>query len=189
MPGHWQRSARLPARDADTGAMEHREVRWPSRLRLEVVLVPAVAAWSALAVGCGPDRASWVSQNERLLAELPTFPQSERIRSRTQNLPDTKTLFGGDTSERTVGYTTSAKFEVPAGVTADEVITFFVQHLRSEWRVTRWQVGGQPFACFDRGRAVAWIDTNGLPIVGDRRPGAFDITVDHDAGDSDGCRG
>jgi len=81
--------------------------------------------------GCGgsvTDRGDYLHANERLFAELPTFPGSHVQR-------ETTTSYQDDESGPVAGYSTRFELELPPRATAAAVGAFFRSRLPPQWRL------------------------------------------------------
>jgi hypothetical protein len=144
-------------------------------MRVTALLLPLLL----LAGGCGPDRAEWIAKNEALLARLPHYPGSTRVR--TQNIAIEE---GDDLTAHVVGYSTHAVYRPPPKTSARAIVRFFVVRLRRDsWQGKSTVVDSVPMACFTRDRAFVSVLTDGM--VG--RPGAevplaertFEVGLNH----------
>jgi hypothetical protein len=135
---------------------------------------------AAVVAGCGADRNGYVADNERLLAELPRFPNSTRLS--VQHLEIEQTLGDSEIGLWAAGYSTHVQFRVPRTVSGEDVVRFCNRQLRQGgWQGRISHVDGIPVACYVRGGAFVSILTDGM----DRRfPGiwSFEIGVNHDGG-------
>jgi hypothetical protein len=132
-----------------------------------------------LAACGGVDRSAYLDKNERMLAELPRFPDSHLIGR--QVLSDTKTLFG-EQFEHTVGYTTYVTYAVPDSTTQQAVVDFYQRRLHG-WRGESWTVSNVLFACFERDSATIAVFTEGIePHV---RRKSYGLSINHKGGGCD----
>jgi hypothetical protein len=143
--------------------------RWTPTLVVVVVLA-----------ACGADQNDYIAQNERLLAELPQFPNAVQINEQHLEIEDTL----GDTefAWRTAGYSTHVAYGVPRSVSDIEIVRYFDKRLRhAGWEGHVSQVDGIPVACYVRGSAFVSISTDGM----DKRfagPWSFEIGLNHNGG-------
>jgi len=149
--------------------------RYPRLLIIAALLVTA----------CGVDRGTYVRENERLLESLPEIAGSDRLRV------DSSPYYLQEMGPAD-GYTTNEVYRAPAGMTADEVIDFYVGELRGEWEYCFENIpirsledgeiqGFVKTATFYRassgGTAIVSLNTDGM-VPG--QAGSFEIVVDHD---------
>jgi hypothetical protein len=111
--------------------------------------------------GCGPNRASWVKENNRIINGIAVFPGAHE-RSR-ETFVMTGGIYGG-----TQGYYTVAKFALPAGTTLLEFRRSFAHHLPKGWSCRA--SGARYFDC-SRGKAEA--DIGFYPS-----PSSYEINAD-----------
>jgi hypothetical protein len=117
--------------------------------------------------GCGNgSRGSYIEANERLFANLPTYPGAKLER-------EASAPYSKQDSRRVVGYVTRYDIALPAAVSGSkDAWSFFVQRLRPRW---------------------LWVETHGGPLLNFRRGNAFvsinlksehgrllKVAVDHD---------
>lgn len=118
-----------------------------------------------LAVGCGVDRGAYVKANERLFAELPSFPAAH-LES------EVSTAYHSSDSGPVVGYGTRFDLELPASAVAPAVSSFFRQRLQPRWRLVETLDG--PVFNFRRGKASVSVNLENAHIH------VLEIAVDHD---------
>ena len=138
-----------------------------------IALATAIAA-------CGADEGPYVQENERILASLPEVPGAVRLKA------ESSPYYEEEAGPRPIGYTTNVTYEAPAGMTADEVVDFYVRSLEDEWEYrleevpmmdggTGAQVGSTLLAHFIRGTGIVSLNTDGM-IVGGLH--TFEVVVD-----------
>jgi len=150
----------------------------------------------AMATACGgADKEDYAKANGAILQELPTYPGST-VESRTDN-----PYFLSEQGP-TSGYTTNVVYGVPADVTDEDVIQFYIDQLDEEWQHCREEVGiAEPvptgaspaptlgaikLATFLREGAQVSLNTDGMhPLT---RADTYEIAIDHDA-PQDFCTG
>ena len=128
----------------------------------------------------GPDRASYVAKNERILSALPRPSAAQEIGRQTLSTQDC----WGEQLCRAVGYTSYVSYAVPLRMTQEDVVRFYKRQLLG-WRVTSWTVDRILFACFDRKRAVVGVATEGMDLRGGATRKSYGISADHNAGSCD----
>jgi hypothetical protein len=128
----------------------------------------------------GPDRASYVAKNERLLSALPQPSGAQEIGRQTLSTEDC----WGEQVCRTVGYSSHVSYRVPLRLTNKDVIRFYRLRLRS-WRATSWAVDGTLFACFHRNGAVVGVATEGMELLGGAKQKSYSVGADHNGGNCD----
>ena len=140
---------------------------------LAAALAVAAAVVTAVYLSTGP---SDKEGNERLLAELPQFPDSEMVEVTAYPCYNC-----GWPIRRRLGYNTAATYRAPAGATADNLVAFYLESLGGEWQATREDIGiaspgypgkpGQvlgsvPAARFVKGAASVHVSTDNMVVVG-----------------------
>ncbi len=90
-----------------------------------LLFAPGIALLAVVAA-CGVDRGSYVQQNERILETLPEIPGAERLRV------DSSPYYLSE-SGPVDGYTTNVRYEAPLGMSARDVVDFYVQRLKEDW--------------------------------------------------------
>jgi hypothetical protein len=128
----------------------------------------------------GPDRASYLAKNERILSGLARPPGAHE--TARQILKDEEQLFGEQLSH-TVGYTTYVTYTVPPRTTQEDVVRFYTQRLRN-WHRTSWTVDRTLFACFDRKRAIVSIQPEGMHPLGSLRK-TYGLAANYQGGSCD----
>ena len=169
-------------------------------LRRAIVVMVLVGCVGALA-GCGSsgedvDRAAYVSENRRLLDQIPGFPGARRVgvdneaTYRVFNYDDGCFFWCGSFVN---GYITHVTFQSPSGTTASEITRFFERKLPLlGWRRAHWgklpagwprRIAGEPSITnvgFKSGDAGVSIDLKPF-LRADRiiRGGRFVVNVNH----------
>jgi hypothetical protein len=128
----------------------------------------------------GPDRASYVAKNERILAALPRPSGAKEIGGQILASEDC----WGEQLCHTVGYTSHVSYRVPLRMTQEDVVRFYRLRMHG-WRPTSWSVDGTLFACFDRRQASVAISTDGMELLGGARQKSYEISADHNGGSCD----
>lgn len=163
--------------------------------RLAVLLAAAVAiAAAAITAVYLPLGSSDKEENKRLLGELPQFPNSEIVEITAYPYHDCAWPI-----RRRLGYNTSARYRVPPGATAEQVVAFYMESLGGEWLATREDIGiaspgfpGQPSgqmlgsipaARFTKGTATVHVSTDNMVVFGLAAPNReptynFTVSVD-----------
>ena len=148
--------------------------------RRAVLLAAALAVTTASVVIAAylSTGASDGEENERLLAELPRFPDSEIV-----EITEYAYHRCGWPIRRQLGSSMAARYRAPSGATAEEIIAFYMGSLGGEWQATREDIGiaspgypGQPgevlgsipAAHFVKGTATVHVSTESMvDIPGD----------------------
>jgi hypothetical protein len=114
--------------------------------------------------GSGPDRGDYLRANERLFAELPTFPGSHVQRETTSSYHD-------DESGPVAGYSTRFELALPPSADAAAVGTFYRSRLAPQWRLVERLDGA--VVNFRRGEEFVSINVDNASAH------RFEIAVDH----------
>jgi hypothetical protein len=165
------------------------------------IVVVALVGWIAAVSGCGGsgedvDRAAYISENRRLLNQIPRFPDVHRVGVRHEatyrvfDYDDGCFFWCGSFID---GYITHVSFRSPSGTTAAEVTRFFELRLPPlGWRRAHWgkipagwphRIHGEPSVRnvgFRSGDAGVSIDLTPF-IRGNRiiRGGRFIVNINH----------
>ena len=134
-----------------------------SRLRRPAFLLPAAVLLS-LAAGLG--YAAWeqldtsaLETNERLLAELPSYPGAREVDRRSQ------TFSGEGRLPLPEGLVTTVLFAPPSEASQNEIVEYYVTRL-SGWQRRTTAVGGAFQVEFERGDDCLLLMTNGMIAEG-----------------------
>jgi hypothetical protein len=147
---------------------------------MRLVTLMGIALATALAA-CGAGEGPYVQQNERILAALPEIPGAVRL------TVESSPYYEEEAGHGPIGYTTNVTYEAPAGMTAEEVVDYYVRNLGNEWEYrleevpmmdggTGIQMGSILLAHFTRGTAMVSLNTDGM-IAGGLH--TFEIAVDY----------
>ncbi len=98
-----------------------------------VFLFATGAALAALVVACGAGRGAYVEKNERILDTLPVIPGAERLRV------ESSPYYLSD-SGPVDGYTTNVRYEAPLGMSARDVVDFYIGSLGTDWEHCREEI-------------------------------------------------
>jgi hypothetical protein len=130
-------------------------------------MLAVAAVLAAVAGGCmgsGVDRDAYVNDNREIFSELPRFPGST-VRE------EVSTAYRMEENEPIGGYGTRFVLELPAGAAVDELVSFFEEHIGSEWRLVETLDG--PVLNYRRADASASIN------LVNWRVHQMEIAVDH----------
>ena len=162
-------------------------------------MLPVLTAGLALLGGCGGsgddvDRATYLSHNAKVLADVPRYPGARRVgvRHEATNYHEKNCLVSCDSFID--GYITYVTFRSPAGTTAADITRFFERQLPPlGWRRAHWgnlpagwphRTTGKPYVTnvgFKSGDSSVSIDL--IPFIrGNRivRGGRFSVRVNHE---------
>ena len=148
-----------------------RHVRPSAQTPLRLCSLLAVAALTVCMCGCeltqGVDKKKWVSENEKILAEIPVYPGSTPDSERSVGMPTRGSIENGPPYS---GYITTHRFKLPRKAKPGSVVNYYNRYARSDG----WSCGIT--ACngyYRRGDAIF--------IVAAYSTGLLELSVDHHA--------
>lgn len=138
-----------------------------------LIVAGCILAVGLSTTGCGPNKNDYVERNESLIETLPTFPESSVVRT-------TSSEYREDEHSPVGGYTTNVVYQVPADVTRENVIEFYLAQL-SDWtyELEEFPVssgGVVKVANFRNGDSGVQVNTDGLFPTNYRM---YELSVDY----------